>query len=229
MPSLFIDVYKSVLQTEGVSMRRNKGVRSECDTCRVNNAVVEFDSDERTDEEFRTAQYALTQNRAVIERFRGDERALQMASKRNVQIKKRDGVFHWMKDKAPNKNTSVPFIPLTHAKGKDANSVTIPLHFMMMAMYGAGVCIPLALPWIKTKAHYNCTCSWVGLVLLSKRLGYIPQELSEHVDRGDENISLVSMGFFGTLVSSDLVRSSYISAHFSGHCHGGADGENQHL
>ena len=59
-------------------------------------------------------------------------------------------------------------------------------------------------------------------------MGYVPQHLSEHVDRGDQNISLISVGFFGTLVSSDIVQSALVSSTHPGHGHGGADGENQH-
>ena len=59
-------------------------------------------------------------------------------------------------------------------RGKNQNAVQIPLHFMMIAIYGAGVCIPLALPWIKTKANYNYTRTWISRLLLSKRVGSGP-------------------------------------------------------
>ena len=144
-----------------------------------------------------------------------------MQSRRDIRLQNRDGLFHCMKDKASNRNTSCPWTPQSAERGKNQNAVQINMHFMMMAMYGAGVCIPLALPWIKTKANYNCTCSWVGLLLLSKKLGYVPQHLSEHVDRGDQNISLIALGYFGTLISSGIVSSVVISSLFTGHGHGG--------
>jgi len=99
---------------------------------------------------------------------------------------------------------------------------------MMIAVYGPGVVIPLGLPWLRTKANFNCTCSWVGLELLSTKLGYIPQHVSEHFDRGDQNISLTTLGYFGALVSSEIHKSAMLSSFFPGHGHGGADGENQH-
>ena len=68
---------------------------------------------------------------------------------------------------------------------------------------------------------YNCTCTWVGLALLSQKLGYVPQHLSEHVDRGDQNISLIPVGFFGTLISSGIIASAIVSSLFTGHGHGG--------
>jgi hypothetical protein len=220
-PSLFRSLYASVMEQLKVFVRRHKGVSSECETCRVNNAVVALAPDARSEEQFDAAQHNLAVHRSVIERFRGEERASQMQSKRDIRLKNRDGLFHSMKDKASNRNTSCPWTPDSEQRGKNQNAVQINVHFMMMAMYGWGVCIPLALPWIKTKANYNCTCSWVGLVLLSQKLGYVPQHLSEHADRGDQNISLIPVGFFGTLISSGIIASAIVSSLFTGHGHGG--------
>ena len=85
---------------------------------------------------------------------------------------------------------------------------------MMIAIYGPGVAIPLGLPWLRTKANFNCTCSWVGLELLSTKLGYTPQHASEHFDRGDQNISLATLEYFGSLVSSDVHASALLSSFF---------------
>jgi hypothetical protein len=56
----------------------------------------------------------------------------------------------------------------------------------------------------------------------------VPQYLSEHVDRGDDNICTTALGYFGTLISSGIVATARVGSHITGHGHGGSDGENQH-
>ena len=173
-PSTFKVVYDEVLVELAVSVRRNKGVSSECGTCRVHSAVVELDPSLRTDDEYEHAKLALSKHHAVVQRFRGDERAMQMQSKRDVRLKNRDGVLHQMKDKAASENTRCPFVPWNCGRGKDANAVQMSVGFMMIAVYGLGVCIPLSLPWLKTKSNCNMTCTWVGFQLSCEKLGYVP-------------------------------------------------------
>ena len=74
-PPLFRLLYASVMQELEVSVRRHKGVSSECETCRVNNAIVAMAADARTDEQLDTALHNLAVHRVVIERWRGEERA----------------------------------------------------------------------------------------------------------------------------------------------------------
>ena len=59
---------------------------------------------DRSDGEYEIAKYALGERFLVVQRFRSDERAGQMQSKRDFRIKNRNGVSHSMKDKAANRS-----------------------------------------------------------------------------------------------------------------------------
>ena len=98
-PSLFRSIYVNVLKALGVSMRRNKGVSSECSSCRVYGNIIALPTDERTEAQYEHAKHGLARHYGVVDRFRGDEQAIQMRSKRDIRIRDRDGVFHSMKDK----------------------------------------------------------------------------------------------------------------------------------
>ena len=229
--SLFQTVFNEVLIELKISMRRHKGVSSDCETCRIHGHVLALPTEERTDAQYEHAEISLVRHRQVVDRFKNEERSMQAQSRRDIRLRNRDGVVHSMKDKAASENTSCPFTPDNgpHGqRGKNANAVQLPISFMMIAMYGAGVAIPLGLPWLKTKANFNLTCSWIGLELFSQKYGYVPQNISEHVDRGDQNITLIAIGYHGALISSGIVQTAMLSSGFVGHNHGGADGENQH-
>ena len=87
-----------------ISVRKNKGVSSECDVCHINGHLLALPDKDRTDDEYELAKYALGKHFLVVQRFRSDERAGQMQSKRDFRIKHRNGVSHSMKDKAANRS-----------------------------------------------------------------------------------------------------------------------------
>ena len=228
--TLFQTVFNEVLHELQASMRRHKGVSSDCATCRIHGNILVLPADERTDEQYEASELALKRHRIAIDRIRNEERAMQAQSRRDIRLRNRDGVLHSMKDKAASDNTSCPFTPENgpHGqRGKNANAVQLPISFMMIALYGAGVAVPLGLPWLKTKANFNLTRSWIGLELFSKKYGYVPQNVSEHTDRGDQNITLLALGYHGALINSGIVSTAMVGSGFVGHNHGGADGENQ--
>ena len=166
--TLFQTVFNEVLHELQASMRRHKDVSSDCATCRIHGNILVLPADERTDEQYEASELALKRHRIVIDRIRNEERAMQAQSRRDIRLRNRDGVLHSMKDKAASDNTSCPFTPENgpHGqRGKNADAVQLPISFMMIALYGAGVAVPLGLPWLKTKANFNLTCSWIGLEL----------------------------------------------------------------
>ena len=61
------------------------------------------------------------------------------------------------------------------------------------------------------------TCNWVSFCLTSDKLGYVPQHLSEHVGRGDENICTTALGYFGALIKSGIVATARVESHITGH------------
>ena len=108
-PSCFLVQYDAMMKELCIAVRKNKGVSSECDVCRINGHVVSLPDKQRSDDEYDLAQYALAKHYSVVDRFRSDERAAQMQSRRDFRIKNRNGLSHSMKDKAASRRVELNF------------------------------------------------------------------------------------------------------------------------
>ena len=108
-PSCFVVQYDAVMKELCIAVRKNKGVSSECDVCRINGHVISLPDKQRTDDEYDLAQYALSKHYSVVDRFRSEERAAQMQSRRDFRIKNRNGLSHSMKDKAASRRVELNF------------------------------------------------------------------------------------------------------------------------
>lgn len=83
----------------------------------------------------------------------------------------------------------------------------VALASMTHLIFGVGLMLVLALPWVKTKLNLNLTCYLMGLHDIHKKLGFIPRNFSTFFDRGDENVSKFAVGFWGIMVLEDVVES----------------------
>ena len=164
---------------------------------------------DRTDEEYQRAKRRLARHLAVIRRLRAWERGLQIQSRRQMRLCDASALLHGIMDKAANYNTAVPF--RWEALGKGANKTQLKLSVMMHVLFGCGLIALVALPWLKTKVDFNCTCYLLSLQILHDHLGWLPRNISEHFDGGDENVSLVSIGFGGCLIKAGVIDTCLLS------------------